>query len=112
MDKKTYNKIKSMTISHDDLMQENLKNEDFQYAWLRQSIEDYINNGDFTVFYRAVERVVKARTTVSQLAKDLKMNRGNLSEILNGKIEPKMQTAFKILNSLGYEFTLTKKASA
>lgn len=112
MDKKTYNKIKSITKSHDELMQEHLQDEEFQYAWLKQSIEDYINDGDFTVFYRAVERVVKARTTVSQLAKNLKMNRGNLSEILNGKIEPKMQTAFKILNSLGYEFTLTKKASA
>ena len=112
MDKKTYNKIKSITKSHDELMQEHLQDEEFQYAWLKQSIEDYINDGDFTVFYHAVERVVKARTTVSQLAKNLKMNRGNLSEILNGKIEPKMQTAFKILNSLGYEFTLTKKASA
>lgn len=112
MDKKTYNKIKSITKSHDELMQEHLQDEEFQYAWLKQSIEDYINDGDFTIFYRAVERVVKARTTVSQLAKNLKMNRGNLSEILNGKIEPKMQTAFKILNSLGYEFTLTKKASA
>lgn len=112
MDKATYNKIKSMTISHDDFMQERLKDEEFQYAWLRQCIEDYVQDGDFAVFYRAIERVVKVRTSVSQLARDLNMNRGNLSEILNGKIEPKMQTAFKILKGLGYEITLTKKASA
>ena len=111
MNKKTYSKIKAITKSHDDLMQEQLQDEEFQYAWLRQSIEDYVKDGDFALFYRAIERVVKARTTVSQLARDIKMNRGNLSEILNGKIEPKMQTAFKILNGLGYEFTLTKKAS-
>ena len=112
MDKKTYNKIKSMTISHEDFMQEQLKDEEFQYEWLRQSIEDYIQDGDFAVFYRSIERVVKARTTISQLARDLKMNRGNLSEILNGKVEPKMQTAFKILKGLGYEITLNKKISA
>lgn len=112
MDDKNYNKIQSMTKSHDEFMQEQLQDEEFQYAWLRQSIEDYIQDGDFAVFYRAVERVVKARTTVSQLARELNMNRGNLSEILNGKIEPKMQTAFKILKGLGYEITLTKKASA
>ena len=106
------NKIKSITKSHDDFMQEQLQDDEFQYAWLRQSIEDYIQDGDFAVFYRAIERVVKARTTVSQLARELNMNRGNLSEILNGKVEPKMQTAFKILKSLGYEITLTKKASA
>ncbi len=110
MDKNTYNKIKSITKSHDDFMQEQLQNEEFQYAWLRECIENYVQDGDFTVFYRALDRVVKARTTVSQLAKDLNMNRGNLSEILNGKIEPKMQTAFKILKGLGYEITLTKKA--
>ena len=112
MDKNTYDKIKSITKSHNDAMLENLKDEDFQYAWLRQSIEDYIQDGDFSVFYRAIERVVKSRTTISQLARDLNMNRGNLSEILNGKVEPKMQTAFKILNKLGYEITLSKKASA
>ena len=112
MTKEMHKKIKSITKSHDDFMQEQLQDEDFQYAWLRQCIEDYIQDGDFTVFYRAIERVVKARTTVSQLARDLNMNRGNLSEILNGKIEPKMQTAFKILKGLGYEITITKKASA
>lgn len=112
MDKTIYGKIKSITKSHDDLMQERLQNEEFQYAWLRECIENYVQDGDFAVFYRALDRVVKARTTVSQLAKDLNMNRGNLSEILNGKIEPKMQTAFKILKSLGYEITLTKKVSA
>lgn len=112
MDDVTYNKIKSITKSHDEFMQEQLQDDDFQYAWLRQSMEDYIQDGDFAVFYRAIERVVKARTTVSKLAVELNMNRGNLSEILNGKVEPKMQTAFKILKGLGYEITLTKKASA
>ena len=112
MNQETYKKIKTMTKSHDDFMQEQLQDEEFQYAWLRQCIEDYIQDGNFAVFYRAIERVVKARTTVSQLARDLNMNRGNLSEILNGKIEPKMQTAFKILKGLGYEITITKKASA
>ena len=110
MDKKTYEKIKSMTMSHDDFMQEKLKDKDFQYAWLRQTIEDYTKDGDFATFYRAIERVVKARTSVSELARQLKMDRSNLSEILNGKKEPKMQTAIKILNALGYELTLSQKA--
>ena len=39
------------------------------------------------------------------------MDRSNLSEILSGKKEPKMQTAFKILNALGYELTLKEKVS-
>lgn len=111
MNNAKYNKIKSITKSHDELMQKHLQDEEFQYAWLQNAIGNYMQDGDFTVFYRAIERVVKARTTITQLAKDLNMNRGNLSEILNGKVEPKMQTAFKILKSLGYEITLTKKGA-
>lgn len=110
MDKKTYDKIKSMTISHDDFMQEKLKDKEFQYEWLKQTMQDYIKDGDFAAFYRAIEKVVKARTTVSRLAKDLKMDRSNLSEILNGKKEPKMQTTIKILEALGYEITLKETA--
>lgn len=112
MNKNEYNKIKSMTISHDDFMQEQLQDKEFQYAWLKQTIENYIEDGDFYTFYRAIERVVKARTTVTQLAKDLKMDRSNLSEILNGKKEPKMQTTMKILKALGYELTLSKREIA
>ena len=76
-----------------------------------QKLLYYAQDGDFTTFYRAIERVVKARTSVSELARKLKMDRSNLSEILNGKKEPKMQTVFKILGALGYELTLSQKVS-
>ena len=98
-----------MTIKHDDFMQEKLQDKEFQYEWLKQTIENYAKDGDFEVFCRAVERVVKARTSVSEPAGQLKMYRSNLSEILNGKKEPKMQTTIKILDALGYELTLNKK---
>lgn len=37
-------------------------------------MQNYINDGDYTTFYKAIEKVVKARTTVSQLAKDIKID--------------------------------------
>ena len=46
---------------------------------------------------------MKARTTVSQLAKDLEMNRSNLSNILKGKVQPSFDTTIKILRGLGAE---------
>ena len=104
------NKIK-LTITHDELMQEQLKDKEMQILWLREALKEYIYDGNYEKFYRSINYVVKARSTISQLAKQLKINRGNLSDILNGKKEPKMQTAFKILGALGYDLTLNQKVS-
>lgn len=100
-----------LTITHDELMQEQLKDKEMQMLWLREALKEYINDGNYEKFYRSINYVVKVRASISQLAKELKINRGNLSDILNGKKEPKMQTAFKILSALGYELELNQKAS-
>ena len=98
-----------LTITNDELMQEQLQDKEMQTLWLREALKEYIDDGNYEKFYRSINYVVKARATISQLAKDLKINRGNLSDILNGKKEPKMQTAFKILSALGYELELHQK---
>lgn len=100
-----------LTITHDELMQEQLQDKEMQILWLREALKEYINDGNYEKFYRSINYVVKVRASISQLAKELKINRGNLSDILNGKKEPKMQTAFKILSALGYELELNQKAS-
>lgn len=100
-----------LTITHDELMQEQLQDKEMQILWLREALKEYINDGNYEKFYRSINYVVKVRASISRLAKELKMNRGNLSDILNGKKEPKMQTAFKILSALGYELELNQKAS-
>lgn len=102
---------KKLTKTHDELMTEELQDKEMQTLWLREALKEYIQDGNYEKFYRSINYVVKARSTISQLAKDLNMNRGNLSEILNGKIEPKIQTVFKILDALGYNLILAQKAS-
>jgi len=111
MDKKSYDKIKSITKSHEDLMQEQLRDEEMQILWLREALKEYANDGNYEKFYRSVSYVIKSRATISQFAQDTELNRGNLSEILSGKIEPKLKTMFKILDELGYELTLNKKSA-
>ena len=71
--------------------------------YLRLNIEEYARTGDYTLFFKSLERVVKVRTTVSQFAKDLDMNRSNLSNILKGKVKPSFDTTIKILRGLGEE---------
>ncbi len=84
-------------------IQQELKNKETQKEYLKLHLEDYSKDGDYVVFFKALERVVKARTSVSQLARDLEMNRSNLSNILKGKVQPSFDTTIKILRGLGAE---------
>ena len=90
-------------ISHSEHMQEVLKDNEYQQEYLRLNIEEYAKNGDYTLFFKSLERVVKVRTTISQFAKDLEMNRSNLSNIFKGKVQPSFETTMKILRGLGAE---------
>ncbi|MBO6087557.1 hypothetical protein J6P92_04325 [bacterium] len=90
-------------ITHEKHMQEVLKDNEYQKDYLRLNIEEYAKNGDYTLFFKSLERVVKVRTTISRFAKDLEMNRSNLSNILKGKVQPSFDTTMKILRGLGAE---------
>ena len=96
-------KILNRGITHEQHMQEVLKDDEYQKDYLRLNIEEYAKNGDCALFFKSLERVVKVRTTISQLAKDLEMNRSNLSNILKGKVQPSFDTTMKILRGLGAE---------
>lgn len=90
-------------ITHEQHMQEVLNDEEYQKDYLRLNIEEYAKNGNYALFFKSLERVVKVRTTISQLAKDIEMNRSNLSNILKGKVQPSFDTTMKILRGLGAE---------
>ncbi len=92
-----------MTIKFDDYLNEELQNPEFQQEWLRQTIIDYIEDGDYIEFFRALEQVIKARTTVTQFAEQVGMNRVQLVDILHGRTKaPSLITIGKILSGLGY----------
>lgn len=95
--------ILKRSITHEQHMLEVLKENNYQQEYLRLNLEEYAKTGDYTLFFKSLERVVKVRTTISQLAKDLKMNRSNLSNILKGKVQPSFDTTMKILRGLGAE---------
>lgn len=89
--------------SFDEHLNKELKNEEFEREFLRLCLTDYAQDGDYTKFFKDLERVVKSRTTISKLANDLDMNRSNLSNILKGKVQPSFDTTIKILRGLGAE---------
>ena len=99
-----------MTINHEQYLTERLKDTKFQQIYLKESILEYIEDGDYSAFYRALEQVIKARTTVKQFAEEIGMHRANLVDILHGKTKaPSLLTISKILNGLGYTLSIDTK---
>ena len=101
-------KILETCIHHEDYMIECLQDKENQRLWLETNLEEFAKDGNINAFIRSLQYVVKARGrgAISALAKETKMNRSNLSDILNGKTIPKIDTTLKILNGLGYKIQL------
>jgi len=101
-----------MTIKFEDDLNKQLQNSEFQKEWIRQTIIEYAQDGDYCAFYRALEQVIKARTSVKQFAEQVGMNRVQLIDILHGKTKaPSLQTISKILNGLGYTLSIELKSA-
>ena len=89
-----------------------LQDEQYQKQWLELSLNDFLTDGDIDTFIRCLTDVVKARVKasprgeISRLARELKIDRSNLSEIVNGDTKPRLETAFKLLNGLGYKYDI------
>ncbi len=101
-------KVMANSISHDEYMQEKLQDKDYQRIYLESSLEEFTQDGNIDAFIRSLQHVVKARGrgAISTLARELDMDRSNLSDILNGKVQPKISTTLKLLNGLGYKIEL------
>ena len=101
-----------MTIKHDDFVNEWLKNKDNQNIFLRDSLLEFSEDGDYTEFFRSLEQVIKARTSVKQFAQAIGMQRTQLVDLLHGKTKaPTITTINKVLDGLGYEIKIQLKSA-
>lgn len=106
LNKININKMIKEFPSFEEHLQNELKNKDFEKEYLRICLSDYAEDGNYTMFFKELEQLVKARTTVSKLAQDINLNRSNLSNILKGKVQPSFDTTIKILRGLGAEIEI------
>jgi len=90
------------SITLDEFMTEHLQDEEVCSAYLNESLMGYIQDGNFNMFYKSLERVIKARMSITEFAKQAKLDRANLHAIFNGKKKPQFRTVLKILTQLGY----------
>lgn len=89
-----------------------LQDPEYQREWLELTLSEFLEDGNIETFIRCLTYVVKARVKssgrgeISRLARELNIDRSNLSEIVNGNKQPRLETAFKLLNGLGYKYDI------
>ena len=91
------------TIDLENYLVNDLKSDEVIKLYLNASLKDYLEDGDFNSFYRALEIVIKAKDTVSGFAKKVGMSRSHLYSLFKNEKEPKFLTIAKIFQELGYE---------
>ena len=89
------------SVSLDKAFVEVFDNESDLKEYLGYAFEQYINDGNFDVFYRALELAIKSRDTMYGFASKINLSRMSLYNITQGKKEPKITTLAKILKELG-----------
>jgi len=89
------------SISMDEAFNIAFDNEQDLKEYLSYAFEQYLNDGNFNVFYRALELAIKSQDTMKGFADKVDLSKMGLYNIVKGKKEPKITTLAKILKELG-----------
>ena len=87
---------------------ESFKNPEYLQAWLEDTLTTFLNTGNVDEFIECLVDVVKnsKRGEITRVAKAAGINRSNLYDIMNGKVTPRIDTAFKLIRGLGYKYEI------
>ena len=102
MEKLTMKELKH-SLDLENYIVNDLKSDEDIKLYLNICLKDYLDDGNFNSFYRALEIVIKAKDTVSGFAEKVGMSRTHLYSIFKSEKEPKFSTIVKIFQELGYE---------
>lgn len=87
---------------------DSFKNPEYVQAWLEDTLNTFLNTGDVDEFVECLIDVVKLgkRGEITRIANVAGINRSNLYDIMNGKVTPRIDTAFKLIRGLGYKYEI------
>jgi probable addiction module antidote protein len=95
-------KIKSENISHEEHLQKMLQDEEYRKMYLNAVIQDFIIDANYNLFFKSLEEVVRATSSISEISQKTGITRKALYEMFNGKRIPRLDTIGKLLKELGY----------
>lgn len=106
MDNIDINKAKKDFISFEDHIITSLQDTEYQKEFLNATIEEFLEDGDYDLFFQSLELVIKARESVSEFAKKAGVTRAALYEMFKGERIPRLDTVGKILKQLGFKLNV------
>ncbi len=90
------------TGSFNDYILKDLKTDEDIKEWINIGFENFLQDNDINAFLKALEYAVRAKDSISGISKKTGISRSNLYAMFNGKQQPKLTTALKIIKELGY----------
>lgn len=92
----------------DEHFAECFKDKDYTQAWLEDTLNEFLNTGYADEFVQCLLDVVKhsERGAITRIANNAGINRANLYDIMNGKVTPRIDTAFKLIKGLGFKYNI------
>jgi len=90
-----------------EYISERLKDPDFAKEYLKEALQEYLEDNEKIVFYQALQDVVEAQGGATKISKDSNISRQNLYKIFSGKTNPRIETIGQILQSLGLNLTIS-----
>ena len=89
-----------------DFIIEQLKDAEFQKEYMNESLNEYINDGDFNAFFRSLELVIKSRDSISGFCEKAGIDKTSLKQIFSGEKALGADTLAKIIKTLGYSLKI------
>lgn len=93
--------IKSKRFS--EYILNDLKTDEDIKEWLNIGFQEFLQDNDLNSFVKALEYAVRAKDTISGISRKTGISRSNLYAIFNGKQQPQLSTALKIIKELGFD---------
>lgn len=82
---------------------EELQNPESQRKYLNLAIKELIEHGDYNIFFKSLEQVVKTRYSMTEFSKRCGITRKALYDMFKGERVPRLDTLSRIFKELGYE---------
>lgn len=92
----------------DEFLAESFQDKELTTEYLNVALEEYLNDNDTEEFLYALEKLIKAHSSMSDFAKEAKLERSHLYKILRKKVKPQFNTINKLLKAAGYKLKVVE----
>lgn len=87
-----------------ELLDENLKDEDFAAEFLSQALEE-----DFSTFLLSLKDLMRVHGSITSIAEKSKISRSTIYKLFSEKSNPELRTILSLLHTIGYDLRVTKR---